>query len=226
MRIVALIPYWDNYYSTKDSMKERSIATLGGESFVSRTIKTLNKVSQIQDVVIFSSNNTILNHVDKNLQFSFLQRNKSLDSNKTSIEDVIESFLLTSDADIVVLIHPKNPFIKSNTIQSCINKVHDLDFDSAFVASSIRKLAWYKGKRLNYLRNSETPSLSEVEPILVESSSVYVFTRDLFNKHRSRIGVKPYIKEIGYFEGFEVERLEDFEVADLIINAGLDKGRI
>ena len=95
MRIVALIPYWDNYYSTKDSMKERSIATLGGESLVSRTIKTLNKVSQIQDVVIFSSNNTILNHVDKNLQFSFLQRNKSLDSNKTSIEDVIESFLLT-----------------------------------------------------------------------------------------------------------------------------------
>ena len=217
MKVVALIPNWDEYCSTSDSVKRRGSTILGGESLISRTIRKLNKVGEIQDVVIFASSDKILNYIDKNLQFSFLQRDKDLDSNKTSIESIIERFLLDSDADIVALVHPKNPFIKPSTIQLCISKVRDLDFDSSFVATSIRKLSWYKEKRLNYSENFPIPPLSEVEPIIAESSSVYVFTRDLFNKYQSRIGKKPYFKEVGCFEGFEVG-------CKLHYNKGLEEG--
>jgi len=120
-------------------------------------------------------------------------------------------------------VHPKSPFLKHETIQSCIDKVVSGEFDSAFIAHSIRKHAWFKGERLNYSANTDTPALSDIEPILIEASSVYVFTRLLFSQHRSRIGSNPYVKEIGHFEGLEVDRLDDFEMAELIINAGLDK---
>jgi CMP-N-acetylneuraminic acid synthetase len=64
---------------------------------------------------------------------------------------------------------------------------------------------------------------SELESVLIESGSIYVFTRALFKKSRHRIGEKPYIKEVGHFEGFEIDNKDDLMMAELMINAGLDK---
>ena len=222
MNIVALIPFWFDYKSVNSDIAIKPISKLGGLSLINRTIVMLNNVKDIRDVVIFSSNNKVLDFVDKDLQFSFLQRDKFLDSDTISIEDIIENFLLDSDSDIVVLVHPKSPFLKSKTIQACIDQVKSNDYDSAFTAVSIRKQAWFKGKRLNYSFEEDTPPVDKIEPILVETASVYVFTKKTFNSYHSRIGNKPYVKHIGDFEGLEVMTEEDSEVAELIINSGLD----
>jgi len=81
----------------------------------------------------------------------------------------------------------------------------------------------FEGKPLNFSNHKDTPSLSKLSPILIESSSFYVFTRELFESNRRRIGENPYIKEIGHLEGFEVDNQDDLLMAELIINAGLDK---
>ena len=223
MKIVALIPFWSDYKSVDGEILCRPLVNIGGRSLINRTVEIINRINVIEEVVIFASNNKVLDYLDEKVRYRFLKRDQSLDSNDASIEDIIESFLQNSDAEVVVLIHPKSPFIKSKTIQTCIEKVSSGESDSAFVAHSIKKHAWFRGERLNYSKGIDTPALSNIEPILVETSSVYVFTRALFNKSRSRIGLNPYIKEIGHFEGFEVERPDDFEMAELIINAGLDR---
>ena len=223
MKIVALIPFWSEYQYVNNEIICRSLLEIGGKSLINRSIEILNRVALIDEVIIFSSSEKIIKHLDHNLQYKFLKRDQLLDSDKVSIEDIIESFFQNSDASIVVLMHPKSPFIKFRTIQSCVDKVASGEFDSAFVAQSIKKHVWFKNERLNYSKNHDTPSLSSIDPILIEMSSVYVFTRELFKKYRSRIGLKPYIKEISHFEGFEVESLDDFEMSELIINSGLDK---
>ncbi len=223
MKIVALIPFWSDYKSVDGEILCRPLVNIGGRSLINRTVEIINRINLIEEVVIFASNDKVLDYLDDKVRYRFLKRDKSLDSDDVSIEDIIESFLSSSDADLVVLIHPKSPFIKSKTIQECIEKVTSLDFDSAFVVNSIRKHAWFKGRPLNYSRNGDTPALSNIEPILVETTSVYVFTAALFNNERRRIGQKPYVMEIGHFEGFEIDREDDFKMAELIINAGLDR---
>mgnify|MGYP006447779081 CR=1 FL=1 len=116
----------------------------------------------------------------------------------------------------------KNPFLKKETIFSCIEKVKSSLYDSAFVVSKANKLAWYKGNTLNYSLDRDTPSSSSIEPIVLESSSVYVFTRELFQRTHSRIGPNSFMVEIGHFEGLEVDRKDDYLVAELIINSGLE----
>jgi CMP-N-acetylneuraminic acid synthetase len=225
MNIVALIPFWSDYQSSDGEIGCRPLVSIGGKSLVNRTIEIINHIRSIKEVVIFASNDKVLDYLDGDVRYRFLKRDKYLDSENASIEDIIESFLSGSDADIIVLIHPKSPFIKSETIQECIEKVTSLDFDSAFVANSIRKHAWFKGEPLNYSRNGDTPSLPNIHPILVETASVYVFTSELFKNERRRIGQRPYVKEVGHFEGFEIDRDDDFEIAELIINAGLERER-
>ena len=108
-------------------------------------------------------------------------------------------------------------------ITACIDKVLAGDTDSAFLARNIQRNAWFEGKPLNFSNHKDTPSLSKLPPVLIESSSFYVFTRELFESNRRRIGESPYIKEIGHLEGFEVDNQDDLTMAELIINAGLDK---
>ncbi len=225
MKVVALIPFWSDYQPSASGIDCRPLINIGGKSLINRTIEIINRIRLIEEVVIFASNDKVLDYLDGEVRYRFLKRDRSLDSDNASIEDIIESFLLSSDADVVVLIHPKSPFIKSETIQECIEKVTSLDFDSAFVANSIRKHVWFKGEPLNYSRNGDTPALSNIHPILVETASVYVFTSALFKNERRRIGQSPYVKEVGHFEGFEIDREDDFEMAELIINAGLDRER-
>ena len=50
----------------------------------------------------------------------------------------------------------------------------------------------------------------------------YVFTRKLFKRTRRRVGVNPYVRFVSHFEGFEIDRADDYQIAELIINAGLD----
>lgn len=223
MKVVTLIPFWLNYKYLDGSLVDRSLVNIGGRTLISRTIRMANFVNSIEETFVFSSNDEIVKYIDDECRYIFLERGKFLDSDMASIEVIIENFLQKIDAEIVVLIHPKSPFIKPQTIQDCIEKVTTGEFDSAFLASSIQKYAWFKGERLNYSSDFDTPFLSDLNPILVETSSVYVFTRKMFDKHRKRIGLRPYIKKIGHFEGFEVERKDDLEVAELIVNTGLDK---
>lgn len=222
MKVSALIPFWSEYQHLAGGVSCRPLVNIGGKTLISRTIEIINKVELIDEVIVFASDDKITEYLD-NAQCKFLRRDQALDSNESSIEDIIDSFLQSSDAEVVVLIHPKSPFIRAKTIQSCLAKVVGGEFDSAFTAQSVKKHAWFRGERLNYLEGAVTPALSNIDPILIETSSVYVFTRSVFTECKSRIGRHPYIKQIGHFEGFEVERQDDLEMAELIINAGLDK---
>jgi CMP-N-acetylneuraminic acid synthetase len=222
MKIVALIPFWSEYLFPKNSLIKRDTLKLGGNSLIDYTVKIANQVDTIDEVIIYSSSDDVVNLIDKNNKCRFIKRDSDLDALSVSIEDIIERFLTLSDADIIVLMHPRCPFLKNETISSCVAEVKSGECESAFVVSQARKLAWFNGKPLNYTLSKDTPSLSNIEPVVLESSSIYVFTRELFEKTRHRISEKPFMIDVGHFEGFEVDTEDDYKMAELIINSGFE----
>lgn len=58
----------------------------------------------------------------------------------------------------------------------------------------------------------------DLEPIYRETSGVYVFTKEVFEKYHRRIGKKPYIKEISYKEAVDINNPEDFYLAEALLN--------
>lgn len=224
MKTVAMIPYWHEYRFPDQSVSNRDTLKIGGHSLIERAVMLLQGIEQIDEIIIYSSNEQVQDLFDESLKYSFIKRDKRLDDENISIEDIIESFLKTTDADVILLVHPKCPFLRPDSVEDCINKVVSGTFDSAFFGSKHKKLAWFKGEPLNYslVNGVNTQSLSSLESVIFESSSVYVFTRELFENTRRRISPNPYMKFLGHFEGFEIDRPDDYEIAELIINAGLD----
>ncbi len=219
MKIIGFIPYWLNYKSEQDN----NLKKLSGRHLINYSLNLLNKIDYIDDIVIFASNPKILEYIESDLEYSFLKRPDYLDQDDITIEDIISEFLKKSDADIIVLLHPNSPFLQFDTVSECIEKVRSGNYDSAFTAYEYHKFAWFKGEPLNYSLNEATPKQQDIEPVIIEQASLYVFTKEMFMKESKRIGKHVFIKNINHFEGHDVNEPEDFEIAELIVNSGMYK---
>ncbi|MBN2057339.1 MAG: acylneuraminate cytidylyltransferase family protein [Candidatus Saganbacteria bacterium] len=216
MKVAGFIPSRLN----SERVPQKNIKELGGIPLINYSLRVLNKVKGIDEAVVFASEPSICDHIEDDLEYTYLKRPASLDTAQTTIQDIISEFLKLNDADIIVLLHVTSPFLKPETVSECLAKVLSGEYDSAFTAYSFKKFAWFKGKPLNYSLDKPTPRTQDIEPIITEQSSLYVFKRDFFLKTKRRIGNKPYIRSIDHFEGHDIDTPEDFEIAELIVNAG------
>jgi len=217
MRVVGLIPF----RLKTDKIPNQNIKELGGIPLVNYTIRVLNRVSLIDDVYIFGSEDTICDYVLDGLKYHFLQRTQNLDTEDTTTQDIISEFLEIIDADIIVLLHIASPFLTFETITDCIENVKSGKFNSAFTAFEISKFCWFQGQPLNYSLGEPTPRTQDLESVIVEQSSLYVFNTEEFRKTGQRISAQNYIRVIDHFEGHDIDSVKSFEVAELIVNTGM-----
>lgn len=218
MKIVALIPFWEDYESNEFRIKK-----IAGRFLLSYTLEKLNKIANLDNIYVYSSNKNFASYIESNILYEYLQRPKFLDSSDVSIEQIISEFLHSVDADIILLVHPTSPLLKVQSITKCIDSVSNDGYDSAFTAVKYQKLAWYKEKSLNYDLSNDIPKLKDVEPVYIEQSSLYVFNKTSFLKNKHRISERFKIHEIDQVEGLEVRNKMDFELMELIINSGMYK---
>ena len=220
MKTVAMLPFWMGYNPQTGAPLNRSIRKLGGLAVINYSLNVLSRSTLVSETVIFSSDNRIEPYIEGS-DYKLLKRPVFLDSDDVSIEQIIDEFLRHSDADVIVLMHPNSPFIQLETIDDCIEKVCSGEFDSAFTAYTSKKFSWFNGRPLNYALDQDTPKLRDIEPVILEQSSLYVFTRKIFETERKRVGGRTYIKNINHFEGHDLVEEEDYELAQLIVNSGM-----
>jgi CMP-N-acetylneuraminic acid synthetase len=216
MKIVALIPYWNNYKYETRSMVNRDATSLSGKILLNYSIELANKTTLINRTCLFTNDLYVSKLLDERLSYDVIKRNSELDAQDVSIEKIISDFLKLVEADVIVLLHPKSPFLSKESLSQCIEAVVLNGFDSAFVAREERKFAWFDGMRVNYECSSGTPHLSDIKPIILETSSAYVFTKSFFINSGTRISKNPFIKIVGNFEGMTISGADDLALAQFL----------
>ena len=74
---------------------------------------------------------------------------------------------------------------------------------------------WQDSKPLNF-DPSHFPRTQDLPLILAETSIAYVFPRETFERYGRRVGVRPYIHEVGRIEAIDIDYPEDFALADAV----------
>ena len=123
MKIIAMIPYWSEYAFPNGSIEARDTVKLAGKSLINYTVEMVSHINAVDELVIYSSNSSIMDEINNKSICQYLKREPFLDSKETSIERVIESFVSQKNADIIVLLHPKLPFLHHSTVSKCIDAV-------------------------------------------------------------------------------------------------------
>lgn len=210
-KIVAIMPIKLN----NERLPGKNTMNLSGKPLLQHELENLLKVKEIDEVYVFCSDEKITDYLPEGI--SFLKRPKKLDLPTSNFTQIFEMFLNEVDADIYVYAHATAPFITDNTMKKCVNAVMNEEFDSAFCATKIQDFLWKNGEPLNFdARN--IPRSQDIEPIYRETSGVYVFRKEVFEKYKRRIGINPYICELGYKEAIDINTKEDFELAEALVD--------
>lgn len=180
-----------------------------------RVTETVSKCSGIDSHYIFTSEASYLKGAAH--PFRLLQRDPSLDADRTLGIEIYRSFAKMIDADIYVLVHATSPFLSESSLQAGIDAVKHGEFDSAFSARRIQTFCWYQNKPLNYLIDS-IPQTQNVTPVFWETSGFYVFRKHLLEANR-RIGDRPKVIEVSLTESLDIDNPEDLDDARMLCDS-------
>ena len=81
----------------------------------------------------------------------------------------------------------------------------------------MHRFAWFRGRPLNYSLTEPTPRTQDLEPVLVEQSGLYVFTRELFERTQRRVADDPYIHVVDAIEGHDIDDATEYAIAEALL---------
>lgn len=182
-------------------------------NFVQKSLLLLKEEGVIDEAYVFCSDEAVKDYILEGI--SFLQRPKFLDCKETKGTEIYETFVNMVEADVYVLAHATSPFVTSAHIKECIKAVQSEKYDSAFCAKEIQNFLWKNGVPMNFTLN-DPPRTQDMEPIYMEQSTPYVFTKETFMQYHARTGLKPYICACSEIECVDIDYPEDFEMANIL----------
>lgn len=162
---------------------------------------------------VYCSDDGVRGYLPDNI--SFLQRPERLDGKTVRGTEIYGTFVNTVNADVYALCHVTSPFVTADHIRECVEAVRTGKYDSAFCAKKIQNFLWQGAKPLNFVLN-DPPRTQEMEPIFMEQSTPYVFTRECWERNGARSGTNPYICECSEIECIDIDYPEDFELANVV----------
>lgn len=214
-KIVAIVPIKLN----NERLPGKNTKLLAGKPLIHYVQQNLLSVDQIAERYVYCSQAAVQEYLLPGVVW--LQRSACLDEATANFTQIFDSFMHHVPADIYVYAHATAPFITRETTCDCLHQVVSGAYDSAFCATKIQDFLWCDGKPVNF-DASNLPRSQDLKPIYRETSGVYVFRREVFEKFHRRIGLHPYIREVTYREAVDINTPEDFALAELWAGLGQD----
>ena len=213
MKTVAIMPIKLN----NERLPGKNTKLLDGKPLLQHQLLATLETGLADELYVYCSDEAVCPCLPQGARF--LQRPKELDLPTSNFTQIFSSFSALVPADIYVYVHATAPFVTPQTISECIRAVQGGEYDSAFCAVKIQDFLWKDGEPLNF-DAANVPRSQDLEPIYRETSGVYVFTKEVFEKYHRRIGHHPYIKELSFKEAVDINNPEDFRLAEAMV--GLD----
>lgn len=214
MRIVAVMPI----KLKNERCPGKNIRMLGSKPLLQYELESLKETCLCDEINVFCSDVAVVPYLPEGV--NFLPRPKELDLPTSNFTQIFSCFMAERDADIYVYAHATAPFVTVETMKQCIEAVKSGKNDSAFCAVKLQDYLWKDGKPLNF-DATNVPRTQDLEPIYQETSGVYAFTKEVYEKYKRRIGMKPFIKEVSFREAVDIDSPEDFDLAEVMLNVNL-----
>lgn len=191
---------------------------LGTKPLLQHELDNLKATGLCNSINVFCSSEDVVPFIPGGV--NFVKRPDFLDLPTSNFTQIFSSFMERYPADIYVYAHATAPFISIDTMRQCIVAVQSGEYDSAFCAVKLQDYLWQDGEPLNF-DATNLPRTQDLKPIFQETSGVYVFTREVFERYHRRIGKKPFIKEVSFKEAVDIDNPEDFDLAEALVDLDL-----
>ena len=186
-------------------------------------LETLLSAQSVGGVYIDTDSDEIAASAASLAGVTVLRREKQLEGDDVSVNLLIKSFLdRAPDVEHVVQTHATNPLLQASTIDHAIEEyLADQVNDSLFAVTRYQARFYDREmKAINHNPEELIPT-QDLEPLYLESSNFYIFSRKSFELHDRRIGDEPNMFEMDPMEAIDIDEERDFEMACTIATSGM-----
>jgi CMP-N,N'-diacetyllegionaminic acid synthase len=206
MKIVSLIPARGG----SKGIPKKNIKVIAGHPMIHYAIEASKQCDHIVETYV-STDDLGISIVAENRGAQIVKRPIELASDTACIESVIEHFTFLIDYDIMILIQPTSPMIKSEYLNEAFEIFFRDKLDSLYAAVDCQDiLIWNDKFPMNYDYMNRGRRQDRKQNYTIEAGMFYITTRNQFLNSKCRLGGKIGRYYIPFWNMFEVDDLEDF----------------
>ncbi|MGD0707898.1 MAG: acylneuraminate cytidylyltransferase family protein [Anaerolineaceae bacterium] len=215
-KIVALVPM--RHHSQR--VPGKNYRPLAGKPLFHHILEALLACPEIQQVVVNTDSSEVIKGIRQHFpKVLVLERPEHLRADTIPMNEILLYDTAQVPADLYLQTHSTNPLLKTATISRAIQTLQAAypGYDSLFGVTRVRTRLWDQlGRPINH-----NPAIllqtQDLPPIYEENSCVYLFTRENLERHRNRLGERPYMFEIERDEAWDIDEELDFSICDLLL---------
>ena len=120
-------------------------------------------------------------------------------------------------SDYFIQTHVTNPLLKSETIEKAIKSfTSSVANDSLFSVTMHQTRFWNgDGNPVNH-NPKNLIRTQDLSPAYEENSNIYIFSKELIEQTKNRIGSNPLMYEVPYEQALDIDCEIDFRIAEIL----------
>ena len=214
MKITAVIPVRKGSQRVKD----KNLRPFAGTSLLEVKIKTLLQVPEIDEIVVNTNSEAAIEFVEEEFagtKVKYHRREEYYASSQCSGSEFFRHLGEVTDTDIFIYAPCTSPFIKPETISSCIKKYleDNGEHDCVSTVSAVKEFLWRDGRAINYDPLNAPNSQDLPDIVALNFGTTVVKKEDLVNNHNI-IGKKPDFVLTSDIEAVDIDTPLDFFIAE------------
>ena len=214
-KLIALLPM----KAHSERVPNKNMRDFCGKPLYHRVLEALLESRYIKEVCINTDSKQIAEDAHSNFdRIRIIDRPQYLQGDLVPMNDIIAYDLTQIEGEHFLQTHSTNPLLTAPTIDRAIEAYfNSLDCcDSLFSITRLQtRLYWPDGRPINH-NPDELLRTQDLPPVCEENSNIYIFSKKSFQKHKRRIGEKPYLFEMDKIEAVDIDEETDFQIAEAL----------
>tara|TARA_A100001011_G_C14311427_1_gene845797 strand:+ start:2767 stop:3438 length:672 start_codon:yes stop_codon:yes gene_type:complete len=192
----------------------KNIRDFAGSSLLEIKIRQLQRVSEIDEIVVNSDCDEMLN-LAANCGVTAVRRDPFFASNSVPMNDVWGHLAEVTDCDDIIYTNCTNPLVEDLSYSEAIKAYNNLPqkYDSLTTVNIVQEYLWQEDKAVNYDPSSH-PRSQDLPKYHALNFAISILPRNLMVTRKSILGSQFYPFEISNIEAIDVDTMEDFIIAE------------
>lgn len=209
--IAALVPMRHD----SERVSGKNYRLFGDAPLFHHIVRTLLATPLVDEVLIDTDSDIIASQCAETFpEVRLIQRPDDLRDGDTPMNRIIQHDLGFTDADTILQTHSTNPLLAAETIGRVLETFLTEECDSVFTVTRLQQRLWRSGPVPVNHDPTKLLRTQDLEPLYIENSCAFVFSRDLMMSTGSRIGANPRIVETDPNESLDIDEEPDFILAE------------
>lgn len=210
-------------------VKNKNIRDFYNTTLLEIKIKQLQRIKEIDDVIVNSNCDEILN-IAEECGATIVKRDDVHASNSANMSDVFANIAENVDSEYILYANCTNPLVKDTSVEKVIKLFFEnldnlKDFDSLTSCHEVKEFLYLDNKALNYDPLNQ-PRSQDLPNIIALNFALSIISKKDMIKYRNILGKKPYFFVLNEEESVDIDSPQDFFIAeklyeDSINNNGL-----